>query len=66
LEDLRCDAVDYGGSGKEQEVGFCEVGYELSCSIEDVESVDQLNDYQLLKKASAAWELVNVMDILTL
>jgi hypothetical protein len=36
-------------------MGCCEHGNEHSVSIKGGEFVDQLSDYQLLKKNSAAW-----------
>jgi hypothetical protein len=36
-------------------MGSCEHGNELSGSINDREFLNQLSDYQLLKKDSASW-----------
>jgi hypothetical protein len=36
-------------------IGFCEYRHEISGSIKGEEFIDQLSDYQFLKKNSALW-----------
>lgn len=51
--------LDSSGSGQGQVAGSCENGFE-SCSMNCGEYIDNLSDYQLLKKHSALEKLVHV------